>query len=149
MSKVCQWEGCERGCYGEFCLMHKPRKPIKSSGEPIKVRKRYIKHESDKSRQKRQATVIEWFRTNSPDAGDGFWYCYLDGLSEKCWFTMSADQITKYGLEHVTPKVKSRAKKFDVDNLAVACPPCNKMKASWTLEQLKERYPEWEGPLNG
>lgn len=33
MGKICQYENCERGCYGEFCLMHKPRKPIKKKGK--------------------------------------------------------------------------------------------------------------------
>lgn len=33
MSKTCSYTGCERGCYGEFCIMHKPRKPIKKKGK--------------------------------------------------------------------------------------------------------------------
>lgn len=33
MAKKCRKDGCERNCYGEFCLMHKPRKPIKKRGK--------------------------------------------------------------------------------------------------------------------
>ena len=33
MSKTCQYETCERGCYGEFCLMHKKRKAIPKKGK--------------------------------------------------------------------------------------------------------------------
>lgn len=138
MGKTCSYQGCDRGCYGEFCLSHKPRKAIVA-------KKRYIKPESDRAKSERLRVREEWFELNPPDATDDQWYCYLDGLSEQCWTLMDKEQIELHGLEHVTPKVKSRKLKFSVDNLRVACPPCNREKGSQTLEQLMMRYEYWGG----
>lgn len=146
MAKTCSYKDCDRGCYGEFCLQHKPRKPLPAPTKPIKVKRRYIKPESSKSRSERLRVREEWFELNPPDATEDQWYCYLDGLSEQCWTIMDREQIELHGLEHVVPKVRSRALKFSVENLRVACPPCNREKASQTLEQLLSRYEYWGGP---
>lgn len=138
MAKICSREGCERGCYGEFCLIHKPRKPLQAKS-------RYIKPESDKNRERRLKVRDKWFDQNPPDI-DSKWYCYLDGLSEQCWTLMDREQIEQHGLEHVIAKVKNPSLKFEVANLRVACPPCNAVKGSWRLEQLLGMYEYWGGP---
>lgn len=120
-------------------MYHRPRKAITT-------KTRWIKHESDKARSERLRIREEWFSTHPPDATEYQWYCYLDGLSEQCWTLMDREQIELYGLEHVVPKVKSRKLKFDVENLRVACPACNREKGSQTLEQLFSRYEYWGGP---
>lgn len=112
-----------------------------------KAKKRYIKPESDKAKERRLKVREEWFELNPPDAPDGRWYCYLDGLSEYgCWSVLSREQIEEHGLEHVISKARSRAKKFDVANLRAACPACNQVKRSWSVEELLGMYEHWGGP---
>lgn len=139
MAKTCSYTGCDRGCYGDFCLQHKPRKPITA-------KKRYIKPESDKERSKRLKTAQRWYNSkhNKPDPYTGQWDCYLNGLSQNC--LGKVDEYT-INLDHVIPKVKAPELKYFIKNLRAACQPCNKKKGSWTLDQLKERYPDWGGPL--
>lgn len=46
MSKTCSYNGCDRGCYGELCIQHKPRKPLPKATKPIKQKgKRTIEYE--------------------------------------------------------------------------------------------------------
>lgn len=140
MSKVCSRPGCKRGTRtNDLCLYHRPR-------TPIKARVRYIKSESNKARIARIQVRDEWFKQHPPNMY-GLWECYLRGLSPTCWLGLNKSEIIRYGLEHKVPKVKSRSLKFEVSNLAAACPPCNKLKGSRTLEQLSDIYLDWHGPL--
>ena len=38
MAKTCQYKDCERGCYGEFCLWHSPKKQPKAGKHTLKDR---------------------------------------------------------------------------------------------------------------
>lgn len=137
MGRVCDWLGCSaRTTKGTLCFQHRPR-------TPLKTKRRYIKPESDKAREQRVRVREEWFKVNPPDFHGVAWYCYLNKLSPDCWVVMNEVQIMKHGLEHVTPKVKSRALKFEVSNLRAACPPCNKLKGSRTIEQCIRKYGWW------
>lgn len=128
---------CGKRAYSEYCMQHKPRTPIKS-------KRHYIKPESDKERSKRLKTAQRWYNIFKPDPYTGEWDCYLNGLARNCLRKVDEYSIV---LEHVEPKVKAPEKRYRVKNLRPSCQPCNKKKASWTLDQLAERYPDWEGPL--
>lgn len=139
-TKIPQCSGCGgSGHYAINCLVTARTVP--------KAKKRYIKPESGKNRERRLKARELWFEQNPPETPDGKWFCYLDGLSEyNCWGTMSREEIEQHGLEHVIAKVKDPSLKFEVANLRVACPPCNRLKGSWRLDQLLAAYEHWSGP---
>lgn len=120
---------CGKRAYSEYCVQHKPRK--------------FIKKESASYKAKRQACAKQWYRGNPPDE-NGEWPCYLNGLSRRCLIKVNPETIK---LEHVIPKVKAPELKFEPSNLKASDEFCNSVKGSWTLEQLVERYPEWDGAI--
>lgn len=130
MGKTCQFNGCQRGCYGSYCMFHKKRSTLPKS-------KTRIKQESDKAKTKRLDTKRKWLKQNPPNPS-GKWECYLK-ISDYC---LKSVDITTLTLEHVEPKVKSPHKKYDVKNIKPSCSWCNKLKGSKTLEQLKKTYPQ-------
>ena len=127
MSKKCLI--CEKRAYSDYCVRHKPRK--------------FINNESASYKAKRQACARRWYEDNPPDE-NGEWPCYLNGLSQKCLGSINKATIK---LEHVIPKVKAPELRFEPTNLKASDEFCNSVKGSWTLEQLEERYPEWDGAI--
>lgn len=140
MPKLCAMDGCINNTQkGELCFYHRPRKPIQS-------KKKYIKPESDKARTRRIEAREAWFEANPPDLPDGRYFCYLDGLSEYCWGTMTRELIEAFGLEHTDSKARHPESKYDISKLRVGCPPCNAVKGSWSIEDLLGQHDHWEGP---
>ena len=108
MSKVCQWEGCERGCYGEFCLMHKPRKPIKVNKRP--------KQQSDK-----EIAYQEWKETIARP--------YLIGkFGNRCSCCDLFFGSVKLDIEHTLGKGSHPELKKDLNNMTLMCRPCHNSK---------------------
>lgn len=74
----------------------------------------------------------EWIKNNPPNH-QGYWECYLK-ISPNCIPWIDIDQLT---LDHVVARSKDSTKLTDQTNLAPACYPCNEMKASKDLEELR------------
>lgn len=112
---------CGKRSYSEYCMAHKPRKPIR--------------RESFKSRNKRQVTQSLWFIKNPPDE-DGLYTCYLQ-IHPLCPKRMLPEDVTQ---EHVKPKGRYPELKHDLNNIKAACEHCNKLKSGTSLEKLAETY---------
>lgn len=110
MARTCKREGCNRNCYGEYCLLHKPRKPIPRVGKVAK---------------KNAETSREFFKQNKPDQY-GYYTCYLQ-IHEWCPKRMRPEDTYP---EHVIPKSGDPSKRNDQSNLKPACHWCNGMKGS-------------------
>lgn len=118
--KPCRY--CEGMGHWSFQCFQKPRKGI----EP----------ESRMAKKQRISTATRWFRQNPPDQ-DGYWYCYLR-ISSMCPVKLTRRLVT---LEHVYPKVKRPDLKYNTRNIKPACPFCNKLKGSRTVQQLSKAFP--------
>jgi len=115
MSKTCTYPDCMRGCYGEFCLMHKPRKPINKFGKQAKKNAKTTKE------------FIERLKSEADQYGTV--YCYLQ-ISPLCPKRLSLDQVVP---EHVLPKSGNPELRHDQSNIKAACIFCNNMKGSQRL----------------
>jgi len=107
MSKTCTYPDCMRGCYGEFCLMHKPRKPIPQKG---KYAKRWDDFRLDWLKRHKQATFI----------------CGICGLPVK------REVVT---LDHIRNRSANPELRYEDSNIQAAHLSCNLEKGSrsgWT-----------------
>lgn len=98
--------------------------------------KKRIKKESPKTYKKRTGTRKQWFRENPPD-DYGNWVCYLQ-ISRYCLKQVDRSVIQ---LDHVKPKSVHHSLRYETDNLAPSCPPCNKLKDIKELPELALSYP--------
>lgn len=108
--------------------------------------KKSIKSESDKTKYQRKATNRKWFVLNPPEA-DGLYTCYLQ-IADDCPKRLvpqmaQSDEapINCLQLEHVRSRARSPKLRFQPLNIKPACRPCNKLKRSWSVEELAETYP--------
>lgn len=110
---------CGKRAYSEYCVAHKPRKPIKQIGKVGKKRASYRK---------------DWIRRNG--GKDGVWICYLQ-ISPMCLRFLD---ITTLTLEHVIPKGSHPELSMDDANIRPACRPCNTLKGSQSLKSIRAKY---------
>jgi hypothetical protein len=123
MSKTCQREGCDRGCYGEFCMQHKPRKAIQTRTRLNPIGKRGLAN---------QQTTKAWREQNTE------FVCYLR-ISPMCLINLDEQTAVP---EHVKPKSKStQAEVHDITKIRAACTFCNALKGSRTIESLAKDFP--------
>lgn len=95
--------------------------------------RKFIRHEAPKTRQKRVQTAKAWHEANPPDEY-GYWDCYLK-ISPGCYVRVNLQTLNR---EHVKPKTRHPELKYEVTNIKPACPPCNALKESRDLENIKE-----------
>lgn len=117
---ACQW--CGSNDHYSFTCFQRPKKPIAV--------------ESASANTKRTKTRRAWFRANRPD-NTGHWDCYLQ-IAPDC---LRQVNTTTIDLEHVRSKARHPKLKYEPINIKPACQPCNKLKRSWSLEDLAETYP--------
>lgn len=98
--------------------------------------KKVIPAESGLYKAKRIRTAKRWYEHNRPNAA-GYWECYLQ-IAENCPVMVDRQTIS---LEHVRSKVRFPELRFQTFNIKASCAPCNKLKQSWSLEELAETYP--------
>lgn len=134
MSKLCKWCGSDQ--HTSFYCYKKVNKPIAHSTKPLKRPIKPIRHESYKSKQKREATSALWYKINQPDSR-GYWYCYLC-ISPRCLYRLDRMDVT---LEHVRSKARAKHLQYDVNNLRPACSFCNEKKRSLDLIDLVAEFP--------
>lgn len=103
---------CNKKAYSEYCMQHKPRKPLPLPKKPIKKRGK-VANEWDKARAK-------WFRENPYDN----FICYI------CGKYMTRQETT---LDHVIPRSRAPHLRYAQENLQTCCWSCNNSKGSMVL----------------
>lgn len=78
-----------------------------------------------------QLTRKTWFRNNPPDHA-GYYLCYLR-ISPRCFGAMKKVETT---LDHIKSRSRYPELRFDQNNLAPCCPPCNELKGSRDLDDI-------------
>lgn len=113
---------CESVQHTQFYCRLKPRKAIKRTRlkRVGKVTNKWI------------ATRKVWVKNNPPDA-NGNWHCYLQ-IAPDCHITVNAETLN---VDHIKSRVRRPDLRFDQSNLNAACSPCNKLKGSRDLEEVK------------
>lgn len=112
---------CNKRAYSDYCVQHKPKKPIKSSIKPLKrtplppPRKRI--NQRGKVAKQWTETRNQWFIDNPAE----FYVCYL------CKKLIPKNETT---LDHKIPRSRSPSLRFDPSNLAPCCWTCNGAKGS-------------------
>ncbi|MDE2106345.1 MAG: HNH endonuclease [Patescibacteria group bacterium] len=122
---------CGKRAYSDYCMQHKPRKPIqrsslKTSSQPIRrigpVTKKWL------------ATRRAWIEKNGAE-GHLCHYCgYLLSMLQDL---IDSDMARPLTLDHITARTRDSSLRFEFDNLTPACPPCNRKKGSLSHEQYK------------
>jgi 5-methylcytosine-specific restriction endonuclease McrA len=110
MAKTCQYTECTRGCYGSFCIIHKPRKPL-----PAPTRR--IKQQSAKEKQYQVYKESEMRPAVIARDGNNCYCC-----------TRPAYPGEKLDLEHTLTKGSRPDLKRDIANIKLYCRPCHNNK---------------------
>lgn len=118
--KPCRY--CKQMGHWSFQCFEKPKKQL-APETPI-------------AKKQRIRTANAWFKANPADE-NGFWYCYLQ-ISISCPYKLTRRLVT---LEHVYAKVRRPDLKYNVRNIKPACPFCNKLKGSRTVQELAKSFP--------
>jgi 5-methylcytosine-specific restriction endonuclease McrA len=121
MAKRCKY--CDSLDHTQFYCRLKPRAVIKAKKSPAKV---------GKYGKQWLITRASWFERNPAD----HYICYLQ-ISPYCLRTMKLKETT---LDHIQSRTRHPELRFDLDNLAPCCGPCNELKGSKSLEEVKEQY---------
>ena len=77
-------------------------------------------------------TRATWIRKNPPNH-QGYWICYLQ-IHPNCPKFLTDNTLT---LDHVVARTRDQSKRFEQGNLRPACAPCNEMKGSRKLDDVK------------
>ncbi len=117
MSKHCL--KCGKRAYSDYCMQHKPRKPISKIGKQGKLN---------------QATSKEFRDSLEPDR---IYVCYLQ-IHPYCLRQLRYEQVVP---EHVEAKSRSPHLRHNLKNIWVSCVFCNGLKGSRSLENLAKEYP--------
>lgn len=120
---------CGKRCYGDYCMQHKPRKPLKTY-TPLPRQTKPLRKEAVKTREKRKATEADWFAANPPDQ-HGYWYCYIS-KHPQCPKRLTRETIV---LEHNHSKARRKDLQFDITNIFPACAFDNKAKGSLSASE--------------
>ena len=110
MAKTCSRPGCERGCYGLFCLAHKPRKAITTKKRP--------RQQSDKEKE---------YQLWKEETARPF-VIERDGNHCACCGRL-AHEGEKLDLDHILGKGSHPSLKRDLSNFELLCRfPCHRNK---------------------
>lgn len=109
-----QCKVCGKRAYSDYCVQHKPKKPLKRTR---------IKQRSKES-FKWQDFRKKYLELHPPNH-EGYYICYL------CHKWVTAEDIT---LDHVEARSHSAHLRYNEDNIEFCCGPCNSRKGSQSLE---------------
>lgn len=121
MAKECRY--CRGLDHTQFYCRLKPRAAIKAKRNPRKI---------GKYGKQWLITRAAWFERNPAE----HYECYLK-ISPYCLGVMTQKETT---LDHIESRTRHPELRFTLDNLAPSCAPCNELKGSKSLEQVKELY---------
>lgn len=127
MAKQCTV--CGKRAYSDYCVQHKPRKPI-AVRTPLPRPTKHIRPEATKTRDKRLAATAAWFEQNPPDR-NGNWRCYIS-KHPQCPKVLNRRTLV---LEHDLSKARRKDLQFDVTNIHPACAFDNKAKGSLSAKE--------------
>lgn len=122
MAKTCSYANCTNGTYGEFCLQHKPRKPLARSTVAIK---------RGKPPARMGKVAVAWYKYRKDwikrHGGDeGRWICALQ-CSPLCKKILTIETLT---LDHIIPRSRRPDLRYEDSNMQPACFFCNSEKGS-------------------
>ncbi len=118
------------GHHTAFLCPRKPRKTLQVRSTLKRVSR--LRTEAVKTRQKRQQTTREWDKANPPDH-TGRWECYLK-IAPNCHGTVTKETLNR---EHTLSKARHPEAKYDITKIKPACPPCNALKGSQEVKEVK------------
>lgn len=105
MSKKCGIYGCERNCYGDYCIRHKPRKALRASVRPKKMSARELDYQ-------------QWLKDVARP-----YVAKRDG--NRCACCGNGGLLD---LDHILNKGSHPELKRNLDNLQFLCRPCHRLK---------------------
>ena len=115
--KACRY--CGDTSHTQFYCRLKPRAAIKAKKRPAAI---------GKYGKQWLITRATWFERNPAERYE----CYLQ-ISPYCLGTMAQAETT---LDHIQSRSRHPELRFDLDNLAPCCGPCNEAKGSKDLKQV-------------
>lgn len=119
MARPCKY--CEDTDHTQFYCRLKPRAAIKAKKRPKAI---------GKYGKQWLITRATWFERNPAE----LYECYLK-IAPDCWERMPQEQTT---LDHIQSRSRHPELRFDLDNLAPCCWPCNTEKGSKDLNQIRK-----------
>lgn len=78
-------------------------------------------------------TRATWIKKNPPPIENKYWICYLR-IHPSC---RGQIDITHLTLDHIVSRTRDPSLRFKLSNLKPACLPCNGLKGSRSLEQVR------------
>lgn len=136
MSRQCQ--RCGKRAYSDYCVAHKPRKPLRTTKGSIVPLGRRIGKQAAADRE----TKLQWIQNNITE--EGVWYCYLN-IAPNCLRVLTIETLT---IDHVIPKGRGLKYRHDPNNLKPACFWCNSLKGSRTIEALSTEFPHLKNSID-
>lgn len=121
MAKRCKY--CDGVDHTSFYCRLKPRAAIKAKKSPAKI---------GKYGKQWLITRATWFERNPAE----IYSCYLQ-ISPYCLREMRQSETT---LDHIESRSRHPELRFVLSNLAPCCAPCNELKGSKSLEEVREKY---------
>ena len=112
---------------------HFPYQCYQNPKKAIKALKRSPLKRVGKTTKQWFITRATWIRKNPPPINNKYWECYLR-ISPYCPVQIDIAHLT---LDHVVSRTRDPSQRFNLANLKPACLPCNTMKGSRALDQIK------------
>lgn len=138
MPKLCQKLNCTRNCYGEYCLMHKPRKAIKGRDKLSPPLKRSALP------QQRKALPSPTKRIKQRGKQYDIWQAVRKSWIERhpartyiCHYCSKVITLEELTLDHKEPKSRYKEDRHADSNLVPCCFTCNGLKGSVDHDKYK------------
>lgn len=132
MPRTCQKLNCDRNCYGEFCFIHKPRRPLKTTTPLPRPSKPMAK--IGKVQKATNSAVAAWKLTQKPNH-QGYYTCYISG--KRVPYLMAEHPYSK--TRH--PDMRTNQK------LEPVSAEMNKLKGSMDITDFLEKYPQFKATV--
>lgn len=113
------------------------RSPIKQSTKPLKrtaiARSTKPINKMGKHAKQWLTTRATWIRKHPAPIRGQYWECYLQ-IHEWCPKLLTIETLT---LDHVVSRTRDPSLRYTQSNLRPACMPCNELKGSRSLDEVK------------
>lgn len=109
---------CGKRAYSEYCVQHKPRKPVKVNN-PLPLPTKPI-NRNGATKKKWLSTRSAWLKANQPD----YKGCYT------CHYCGKSVDYTIITLDHLIPRSRAPELRYELSNLVPCCSSCNRLKGS-------------------
>lgn len=120
MSKSCIV--CGKRAYSDYCVQHKPRRPIARSKQ-IAPAKKPISFIGKQARK--------WIATRK------LWISLHPGPLYRCHYCSCIMNLEAMTLDHIIPRSRRPDLRYVLSNLIPACGPCNTLKGSKSHDEFE------------